>query len=76
MSKFYDLLPTGPSANAGRESRLAESHGAERVEKTNPVSGSAAVSTLDWLTENLAALLDSNRFVERHGLPLRQYRNF
>ena len=76
MNKFDDLLPTGPSANAGRDNRLAESHRAERVERTNPASGSAAVSTLNWLTENLAALQDSNRFVERHGLPLKQYRNF
>lgn len=29
-----------------------------------------------WLTENRDALDSSNTFVEEHGLPLAQYRNF
>jgi antitoxin CcdA len=29
-----------------------------------------------WLEENRAALESSNAFVEQHGLPLAQYRNF
>jgi len=29
-----------------------------------------------WLAENQAALESSNAFVEQHGLPLAQYRNF
>lgn len=29
-----------------------------------------------WLAENREALESSNRFVETHGLPLAQYRNF
>ena len=29
-----------------------------------------------WLAENQAALDSSNAFVEQHGLPLAQYRNF
>lgn len=29
-----------------------------------------------WLAENQAALESSNTFVEQHGLPLAQYRNF
>jgi antitoxin CcdA len=29
-----------------------------------------------WLAENQEALDSSNAFVEQHGLPLAQYRNF
>ena len=29
-----------------------------------------------WLEENRAALDSSNAFVDKHGLPLAQYRNF
>ena len=29
-----------------------------------------------WLAENQAALESSNAFVEKHGVPLSQYRNF
>ena len=29
-----------------------------------------------WLAENQVALESSNAFVEQHGLPLAQYRNF
>lgn len=39
----------------------------------------AAVANLRqarWLAENKAALESSNAFVEEHGLPLGQYRNF
>ncbi|MBV8124466.1 MAG: type II toxin-antitoxin system CcdA family antitoxin [Burkholderiaceae bacterium] len=39
----------------------------------------AAVARLrqeQWLAENQAALDSSNAFVEQHGLPLAQYRNF
>ncbi|MGV0035663.1 MAG: type II toxin-antitoxin system CcdA family antitoxin [Candidatus Azotimanducaceae bacterium WSBS_2022_MAG_OTU7] len=31
---------------------------------------------LDWLKENTAALASSNDYVEKHGLPLSQYRQF
>lgn len=76
MSTVDDLPPLAPSADAGRETQLAQSRGGERLEKTRATSGSRTGSSLEWLTENLAALLDSNNFVERHGLPLQQYRNF
>lgn len=29
-----------------------------------------------WLSENREALLSSNKYVEEHGLPLADYRNF
>ena len=35
-----------------------------------------AEPNLGWTAENMAALQSSNCFVERHGLPLAQYRNF
>ncbi len=31
---------------------------------------------LDWLKDNAAALESSNNYVEEHGLPLSQYRQF
>lgn len=30
----------------------------------------------DWLAENFAALESSNAYVEAHGLPLQEHRNF
>lgn len=31
---------------------------------------------IDWLKDNAAALTSSNNYVEEHGLPLSQYRQF
>lgn len=76
MSNFDDLLPIAPSANVGEETRLAQRRGGEREEQPSPNIGSRCDSSVKWLTENLAALLDSNHFVERHGVPLQRYRNF
>lgn len=76
MSTFDDLQPLAPSANADGKTSLTRNGGGERVEKASSAAGAKARSSLAWLTENLAALLDSNHFVERNGLPLQRYRNF
>lgn len=36
----------------------------------------AAKCAAMWLQDNRAALESSNRYVEKHGLPLASYRNF
>lgn len=36
----------------------------------------ASRQAAEWTRHNLAALDASNAFVEKHGLPLAQYRNF
>lgn len=36
----------------------------------------ASRQAAEWLTQNQAALRSSNAFVEKHGLPLAQHRNF
>jgi len=49
------------------------------VSQAAEVGIAAAVADLRqarWLAENQAALESSNAFVEEHGLPLGQYRNF
>ena len=76
MSTFDDCQPLAPSANADGNTSLTQNAGVERVEKASFAAGAKASSSLAWLTENLAALLDSNHYVERNGLPLQRYRIF
>lgn len=64
------------SASAGPNGELAQSCSDKRLDEPSTAGGSRTVGNLNWLNDNLAALHDSNRFVERHGLPLERYRNF
>lgn len=36
----------------------------------------ASRQAAEWIDRNQAALQSSNTFIEKHGLPLAQYRNF
>ena len=76
MSTYDDPAPIAASASSGRKRELAQSCSDKRLDEPSTARGSRTVGNLNWLNENLAALHDSNRFVERHGLPLERYRNF
>jgi len=76
MSMYEDPAPIATSASSGRKCELAQSCSDKRLEEPSTTRGSSTVGSPNWLYENLAALHDSNRFVERHGLPLERYRNF
>lgn len=76
MRRFDDLVPTTSSATAGVNREYARNRVEQPVDAPSPASKAGAVVGPDWLTENTSALQDSNRFVERHGLPLERYRNF
>lgn len=76
MSTYDDPAPIATSASTDRKGELAQTGSDKRLEEPSTAGGSRTVGGLNWLNENLAALHDSNRFVERHGLPLERYRNF
>ena len=74
MSALGDQM----SAATSTEGQLLQTGDEEAGAAGTPAvpSGPGAATRRDWLTENFAALQDSNLFVEQLGLPLKQYREF
>ena len=71
---FGELL-TGEAPLQGK-GELEQTRSDNRLKEPSTSRSSRPLGAPNWMNENLAALHDSNRFVERHGLPLERYRNF
>ena len=76
MNISQRLVSNASPASTDRKGELEQTRSDNRLKEPSTSRSSRPLGAPNWMNENLAALHDSNRFVERHGLPLERYRNF